>query len=375
MINAASHFFTADTRDEICLVLDCWQASQGAVLALLAEADQALLADLQNICSQRDMPLLGGIFPALIQDDDFVSHGLWLIHLPQLPSYALLENINAGDMSAAQKIVAAISDQASSASSTLFLMFDGQVPNISSILDELYLEWGDAFQYVGSNAGSESFLAMPCLFDNTRCIGNGVLCFTLPSSSDSALIHGYQAPEDLITATATEGNRIVAIDWQPAFEVYKRMVQQQFNVILNHDNFYQYAVHYPLGICLANHQTLVRIPVAIDDAEAIFCVGEIPPHALLTLLHAPQPHAMDTVQQLALSFPRRSSSQHLMLFYCAGRRMHLGETAAIELRELSRLTGAGLCGAVSLGEIGSIDHGSYPQFHNGAMVGVDWGGA
>lgn len=59
-------------------------------------------------------------------------------------------------------------------------------------------------------------------------------------------------------------------------------------------------------------------------------------------------------------------------FYCAGRRMHLGEAAEQELASLAQQTGERIVGALSLGEIGSLEQGAYPHFHNGTLVCVNW---
>ena len=43
---------------------------------------------------------------------------------------------------------------------TLFLLFDGLVPHIASVLDGLYLRLADQVAYTGVNAGSEQRLAV-----------------------------------------------------------------------------------------------------------------------------------------------------------------------------------------------------------------------
>ena len=59
-----------------------------------------------------------------------------------------------------------------------------------------------------------------------------------------------------------------------------------------------------------------------------------------------------------------------LLFYCAGRRMRLGAASDADLRALLETAGAleAAGGAVSLGEIGSLEGSAYPGFHNGALV-------
>ncbi|HNH24888.1 MAG TPA: FIST C-terminal domain-containing protein, partial [Accumulibacter sp.] len=66
--------------------------------------------------------------------------------------------------------------------------------------------------------------------------------------------------------------------------------------------------------------------------------------------------------------------RELLVFYCAGRRLHLGDDALKELHSLgSTLNAANVVGALSLGEIGSLSNWGYPLFHNATLVCRPWG--
>ncbi|HET7775140.1 MAG TPA: FIST C-terminal domain-containing protein, partial [Azospira sp.] len=259
---------------------------------------------------------------------------------------------------------------------TLFCVFDALVPNIATHLDAWYLALADRVHYAGVNAGSESFVSIPCLFDNERCIADGVLLQLLPGHAGAILEHGFPVPEQVITATSASGNRIVQIDWRPALEVYREMMASQYGVAIDRDNFYTYAVHFPFGILRADGEVLVRIPVALDEAGGIFCVGEIPPNSVLTLLDARSAAGQAVPPLASLLRGQAREAAEFLLFYCAGRRMHMGEEGmAGELAELARQCGQSrLFGAISLGEIGAATCGGYPLFHNATLVGIPWRG-
>ena len=97
------------------------------------------------------------------------------------------------------------------------------------------------------------------------------------------------------------------------------------------------------------------------------------------LLKAPTADAGQCISHLADGLAAVNGSlrnRALLTFYCAGRRMHLGDGALQEVSELVRRTGvATLSGALSLGEIGSTHAGAYPLFHNATLVCTPWGGA
>jgi hypothetical protein len=370
--------FDARLPEALSATLETWQADdpECVVFALLPEAGQDHIAPLQAACAQRGIHLVGALFPTLIHAERFASDGLWLLRPMPGSTATLIGGLDGDATTMASKIVAGMPLAPNAAGSTLLMVFDAMVPNISSILDELYLSLGDSVHYLGANAGSETFQPMPCLFDARQRIGQGVLRLLLPRELEVALSHGYRSPADPISVTSSVGNRIASINWQPAFDVYQALIKQHYGIDLTSENFYQYGVHFPFGISLADGQTLVRIPVGLDPDGAIHCVGEVPEYAMLTLLQGPDADARETVQAIAGAFHGHGGGHKavgaMLSFYCAGRRMHLGESAQTEVARLASESGATLAGAVTLGEIGSLSQSAYPHFHNGTVVCANW---
>jgi hypothetical protein len=122
---------------------------------------------------------------------------------------------------------------------------------------------------------------------------------------------------------------------------------------------------------------LVRIPVALGEDGSLICVGEIPPNTLMRLLRAPEGGQGTAVSELATFVAERQASaatRNWLHFYCAGRRMHLGEQALQELQALQQQSGqAVLSGALTLGEIDTLDAVGLPRlprFHNACLVAL-----
>jgi hypothetical protein len=373
-------YFDDPTRAGLRDTLAAWRRSYpaGGVMAILPEAQRDALPLVQAACRAESLPLAGAIFPALLVNDEFRSTGVLLARFDEMPFTALIP-CPTGEEATAKAIADVIQPHlGSERSTTLFMVFDAMVPNIASILERLYLQLADRVHYLGVNAGSESFKPMPCLFDDTRMIEHGVLVALLKAHRGGVLEHGYIAPETMVSATSTDHNRIIEIDWRPAFEVYTSVMRTQYGVEINRENFYQHAVHFPFGIMRANGEILVRIPVALQDDGSLFCVGEVPPNAILTLLSAPAVDSIHTIDTLVKGLTAAYGpmvGRQILTFYCAGRRLHIGEQATNELRQLLHRSGAnGIFGALSLGEIGSSVHGGYPLFHNGTLVCSPWTG-
>jgi len=364
-------------------VLRAWQREFPGlgVLALLPEAEKTRLPLLQSLCRELDIPLVGGIFPALLTASGFVTEGVWLLRFDRMVPAVLVPALDDATADPVGKIVDAVRpllDEAAPelAKPTLYLLFDGLLPQIASLLDGLYLALADRVDYAGANAGSETFTPMPCLFDREQAIAGGACCLLLPEAGGTILEHAYPAGEQVMSATSTAGNRIDQIDWRPAFDTYREIVGRSYGIELTPDNFYEYAVHFPLGILRANGEVVVRIPVGLSDDGAVHCVGEVPENAMLVVLKAPSGTVSGCVDKLAAELEAGNGSlaeTTLLTFYCAGRRMHLGQAAGAELADLdARLAPAVLAGALSLGEIGGSRQWAYPSFHNAALVCTPW---
>lgn len=356
--------FTATVQD--------WQARFPGMglFVMLPEAEKAAVPWLQQICRERGIALMGAIFPALVVEDGFSTQGAWLLCFDICPAHLLQASL---DEAGRQALCAwtASQVQARTGRPTVFFVFDSMVPNIGTVMDGLHMALESPPHYAGVNAGSESFTPMPCLFDGERLVGDGVLAIDLGPQVATVVRHAYPVSKALLRATAAQGNRIIQIDGRPAFEVYQEVIAHEYGVTLTRENFYEHAVHFPFGV-ITVVDVLVRIPVALGDDHSLVCVGEIAPNAALRLLRAPQLDDSNCVQDVVQGLRRqRVSADGLLTFYCAGRRMHFGADAARELAHLRADAGAPhLFGALSLGEIDSIEDLDAPRFHNAALVCV-----
>ncbi|MDH5325342.1 MAG: FIST C-terminal domain-containing protein [Gammaproteobacteria bacterium] len=344
------------------------ESPHGACFAMVAEADKHNVPTLQSLFNDQGYPLIGAMFPELIVNARFERNGVILLHLENKPYYNIVS------MSSNEHIDKAISEWSNAIlqnlpprgqENSLFLVMDSMIPNVATILDRIYLQLSNKVQYFGVNAGSETFQPASCIFDNHQWVGNSFLSVLFDQHPGGVLSHNYREPAEQITATSTQGNLISSIEWRPAFEVYQELVKKQYGVAITKDNFYEYGVHFPFGISRMDGEPLVRIPVALQEDGSLYCVGEVPPNTLLTLLDAIHPGSLETVDCLARNMDHSDNS---LCFYCAGRRMHLGDMANGELSSLGQRLQGQIVGALSLGEIGSSSSGGYPLFHNAALV-------
>jgi len=361
--------------------LQQWQGQSPALglIALVAETSQGQIPALQAVCRELHLPLHGAVFPALVDDATFLNEGVYLLRFDRAPVVRLLPTVPADADEAADQLVRALGPTLTRMTGpdipTLFMVFDAMLPHIGTVLGQIYSRLKHKVGYAGVNAGSETFKPIPCLFDGHTLSQGGLLAIVLPPLHGALVRHGYPVAKSLMRATSTQGNRIATLDGKPAFEVYQQVIRQDWGVEVTHENFYDYAVHYPFGVVTAL-DVLVRIPVGFLEDQSIVCVGEIAPDSMLKLLRAPSLEDSSCVTDLTRQLPLPLSPSRptpLLTFYCAGRRMHFGAQALAELQDLQAHSAySQLVGALTLGEIDSTEACSlgFPRFHNAAIVCV-----
>ncbi|MDH5545237.1 MAG: FIST C-terminal domain-containing protein [Gammaproteobacteria bacterium] len=362
---------STDTAD---MDIERWISDSEArfICALVAEQEcDAVVSRLQRLARSSGIQLCGAVFPEVIYKNDFQKQGFVLVGYQQAIPYRIIDDINAeSEKSISDQILPLLERNTSEFVPTLFCIFDAMIPNIGSLLDDIYSNIGDVVNYAGVNAGSETFQPILCIFDSVRFTQNAILALLLPTPHPAVLEHGYTAPAQTIVATAAEGNRITSIDWKPAFEVYAEQVKKHYDVDITKENFYENAVHFPFGIVRMSNEVLVRIPVALQDDGSLFCVGEVPENALLSLLMAEESNSHGAVDALVQEV-RNQKCENFLLFYCAGRRMHMQNHAKEEVESIAgQFSEQEIVGALSLGEIGNSRKEGYPLFHNATLVSL-----
>lgn len=375
-----SQYLESPTPETLFQLCHSWRASRpsGSVLALVCESEASLIGTVQEAAASAELPLLGAVVPGVIADGDFQRTGILLLAFAGTPP-AVIVPMPAGGPEATEGPIATLAAfvhqhaSATPGQDTLVIFVDAMVPKVASLLDRLYFECGDQVHYAGSSIGSERFVAMPCLFDNTQLIGDALLAVLLSDNSGPTMAHGYQGDVTLRVATEIEGNRIRRINGRVAFEVYQELMAEEYGIPLDRQNFYEYGVHFPFAFNRVSGESLVRIPVSVEEDGSILCIGEVPENALLGVVRAVD--AGDTrAAEMVSGTDGLAEASGVFVIYCAGRYLHLGaEAAGAELAVLrDRLPSSAIVGVLSLGEIGTPATEGYPQFCNATLLAVPW---
>ncbi|HEY6838795.1 MAG TPA: FIST N-terminal domain-containing protein, partial [Geobacteraceae bacterium] len=181
--SSGMHAWANTSDDEVGNLLEAWQSRypRMGVLALVAEKERdAWVKLLQRMCNDSDIPLQGGVFPALIAQDRFLDRGCILLRFDVMPFARIYDPITLPAEGAVEELAHDVAQRLDRPrENALVLIFDAMVPTIATFLDGLYLRLADRVRYMGANAGSETFKEMPCLFDNERIAEDAVLAILM----------------------------------------------------------------------------------------------------------------------------------------------------------------------------------------------------
>ena len=356
----------------LAAVFDDWVALQPApaVLALASEHEADAIPALQHAARRAGVALAGVVVPGLIADGRLRQAGVLLLALDAAIPRLIVSC--AGEDDAADCLAAFVTATPSHGDATLLLFVDATAPNVTSLLDRLYLAVGNEVRYAGASVGSARFAPIPCVFDEAAVHTTAALALLLPEHPGAALAHHYTGATPLSVATGARGNRVTSIDGVPAYDAYRERLAASYGVTVGDDDALEHFLRFPLALHQAEGEPLVRFPVAVGDDGSLTCVGEVPEVALLSVVCAPDAPTADTAHAVAAEVARHAPAAALA-FACVGRLMRASAAADLELAAMAHaLAPAPLFGALALGEIASYERQGYPRLHNATLLALPW---
>jgi len=337
-----------------------------SILILACDANGYTPQALNPILQQLDKPCFGGIFPQVLGGKERLMQGAVVVGLHHRVQTSVIEGL--GDRSNDFEIALNDAFAGSGANhSTMFVFVDGLSTGIGGLIEVLFNQFGLEINYIGGGAGSLSLRNQPCIISNLGLLqDSAVLALTdLPSSIGVA--HGWKSISDAFKVTEAVGNRIITLDWRPAFEVYREVVEQHSGLSFQSLPFFDIAKAYPFGVAKLDAEMVVRDPMQVERGELV-CVGEVPKGAFVHILYG----RADTVIEAAghaLNLARLdyTGKPGLMLFVdCISRVLFLGEDFNQEINSVAS-DDLPMVGALTLGEIANNGH-DYLEFYNKTSV-------
>lgn len=315
--------------DEIRDLRDCQ-----ALMLIVSEKCSDTLKEYLDI----KIPYFGGIFPGVIFGDKKYDD--------KIISVRFTEKVRVfRDDEMPEEIVG-----------TLLVFVDGIYERSEEILEKAFEKYGLKVSYIGGGAGSLSFSRVNCLFDNRGFFREGAIFANIPVKARVTARHGWTPTNVYFVATKTRYRRLIQLDWQPAFDVYKAGLKE-IGIEINQNNFFDVAKEYPFGMTKIEGEFIVRDPIMASNSE-ITCAGSIPQNTVLTLMKGEK----ENLIQAARNCGEKIEGEQVFVGDCISRVLYLGKDFKRELKAIHKEC----FGPLTIGEIATSK--TFVEFHNKTIV-------
>ena len=341
-----------------------------AILFLMADTDQYSedeLTPLLNTCSKS---ILGGIFPELIFEGKRKKKGVLLLPLSvelKVQVFDLSENIDLH-----QRQLEDIQKDSMNPLSSLFVFVDSLANKKSQFIETLFNFFGVNTTYIGGGAGSLSFEKIACILTNKGFHKNSAVIGWGNKRMALGVAHGWKSFSGVIKVTESENNIVKSLNWRPAFEVYRKIVESNSNIKLTTANFSEIAKSYPIGIEELDAEIIVRDPFK-NSEKGLHFIDAIQEGEYVKILHGNLESLIEgakIARELALSKLDDEMSQDCMFCIdCISRVVFMKESYSKELEVIS--SNKNVSGVLTIGEIAN-EGDSFLEIYNKTIVLGVW---
>ena len=358
------YFDDSGTQTSLRALLEQAEAdgAQGALI-LAREANEFSQEQLDPLLRESSIPLFGGIFPRIIYGAQRVERGtIVLSFIEHRPAVSVIDAISDADTDIAELL----SKVDAGGFRSMFVFVDAFATRIDTLINELYFEFGLENHFLGGGAGSLSFEQKPTVITPAGLKQDAAVLASVADDCHVGVQHGWQRIAGPYQVTLAEGNIIQELDFKPAFDVYRSVVEAASSQVFADDNFFEIAKGYPFGISKLDAERVVRDPVSVAKSAGLVCVGNVNTGEFVDILCGEAKHLLDaTSRAVELSVPGPAGKGTIFID-CISRVLFLQD----EFQKEVDIVAAGdpsVIGALTLGEIANTGK-DYLEFYNKTAV-------
>lgn len=326
-------------------------------------------AQMSALFKQIDASLIGGIFPQIVFGVKHSSTGYLIVQSDLDLTPVVIHGLDDDSINFESLIDEAIDVDLQVSSMMIFV--DGLSTRISSFVDSLFALFGADVRYIGGGAGSLSFEQSPCVFSNEGLF-QGAAVIGLTSSSLAVEVgHGWEPIDKGHFVTRVEKNVVKEINYKNAFQVYQEILEPYLQgKSFTHENFFEIAQSFPLGIKKIDGDYVVRDPISVSEEGHLICVGELNEGDHIDILHGNADALIRSSSSIAERlYKAPQTGTGVFVMDCISRALFLEDRFEAELSAIAEQVEQEhpVFGALVLGEIANSGSG-YLEFYNKTTV-------
>ncbi len=337
----------------------------GVNLLMIAEETAVDVSALIEQASAGGFTIAGGIFPMVIEEGKHHTKGVILKHVATSSKPTMIQPV-------AEQVADFQLPTLPDSTKSCIIFLDGLMQEIPRFLEYVYEQYWNTVNYVGGGAGSLSLTQSPCVFSNEGLFQDAAVIIPSDSEANLGVNHGWVKAAGPFVANKTEGNKILELNWKPAFDVYREVVESESEVKFGEVDFFDISKGFPFGIHREGEEDIVRDPIAVDEDGALICVGAVSANTSLNILRGNNDSLLDGAGKASRQAMAGTTATDLLVVDCISRVLYLEDSFQQELesvKQQAQQVGATLPveGVLSIGEISS-GKGGFLELYNKTIV-------
>jgi len=342
-------------------------AKNESVMILACDANGFKKELIDPILLKHTISMIGGIFPSVIYNNKKYDQGTVFIGLNEKIQINIIKDVSQKNY---DNLDADMEEQRGGfdeSVKTMFVFMDGLTRHIGKCVRVLFDNYGLDINYIGGGSGSLSFEQKPSILTNHGLLQDAFVYAYSKRRSSIGVNHGWKSISGPYQVTKSEATIIKELDYMPAFDVYKNIVDQYSSTAIDKNNFFNIAKSFPFGINTLSNENIVRNPIILTGSQLV-CVGNVEEGNYVNILQGSRDSLLKAAKSAAdISQKNMNFENDFTLFIdCISRVLFLGEDFCDEIKAVYK-ENTSLVGALTFGEIAN-DGSAYLEFFNKTSV-------
>jgi hypothetical protein len=305
-------------------------------------------------------PVFGGVFPGVLYEGTRVTDAVLVAGLGVEPSVTVVPGLSDPGASFSRDLPATVPD-----GGTAFVLVDAFATRVEEFVGDLFAAHGVTLSYLGGGAGSLDMEQRPCLVTDGGLVEDAAVVATVDAPTGVGVRHGWEEVAGPLRVTAADGRRVLELDGEPAFAIYRQIVEDDAGLSLDPGAFFDVAKRYPFGLSRLDGEMIVRDPFEVGDGGALTCFGNVPEDAFIHVLRGDERSLVEAAGRAHDEVA--TGDEEVLLFDCISRVLYLEDAFERELDAVGGRDSPAL-GALTLGEIANDGEGHLDYYNKTAVV-------
>ena len=342
-----------------------------SVLLLMANDKTFSVEFLNPLLKSFLKPIIGGVFYEVIYNSKQENKGILLIPLLFKLEIEIF-NFADSNLKVFEKLDSTYSNKLNE-NGGIFIFIDAFAPQKSTFIENLFNFFGFKYSFFGAGCGSDSFVSFPCIIHNSGVYENAAAIGYTTEQLSMGVAHGWNSISEPLKVTESENCKIQTINWEPAFEVYKKIVEKHSGLVFYNNNFSEIAKCYPIGLIKIDGEQVIRDPYTTNDG-ALYCLDIVDTGQYITVMNGNSASLIEGAVKAAEKCETSNKDKDIISEFtfcvdCFSRVNFLEKDYFKELKAIER--NKPVYGVVSFGEIANTGD-SFLEIFNKTIIVAGW---